>query len=304
MNSDDHQSEASSPPDGTTVVLIVDVVHSTALYERVGNVEARAAVGGCLAQLSDVVAKFQGRVVKSMGDGLLCTFADANEAVRAALDMLKPAAQHELHLRIGVDAGEILEQDGDIFGDVVNTASRIANLSKPDEILVSRKIRSGLPRFIQAMLNGVQPIMVKGKSAPLELYSLLESSQTGTMMAFSVDDKAREASSLVLSYGGATHTVDAGHGQVQMGREPGNDLVITHQYASRHHARVYYKGGKFILVDESANGTYLEPSGQRPIALRREEGLLLGSGRIYLGFDPDRSEAEAVVYRVERGSRA
>jgi hypothetical protein len=284
-------------------VLIVDVVHSTALYERIGNVEARAAVGGCLAKLSGVVAKFHGRVVKSMGDGLLCTFPGATEAVRAALEMLKPAAQHELRLRIGVDAGEVLEQSDDIFGDVVNTASRIANLSKPDEILVSRKVRNGLPRFIQAMLNGVQPIMVKGKSAPLELYSLLESPQPGTMMGFSVADDAREVTSLVLSYGGATHTVDAGHGQVRMGREPGNDLVVTHQYASRHHARVYYKGGKFILVDESANGTYLEPSGQRPIALRREEGLLLGSGRIHLGFDPDKSEAEAVVYRVERGGR-
>jgi class 3 adenylate cyclase len=303
MNPSDNPTPApSSPSDKHTVVLIVDIVHSTALYESLGNLKARAAVGGCLAELSELVTAAEGRVIKSMGDGLLCTFPSAEQAVNAALGMYKPAASRDLAIRVGVDGGEFLEEGGDIFGDVVNTTSRIANLTKPDEVLISRLIRDDLPRFTQSLLGSVQPVMVKGKSAPLELYSFLEGTETGTMIAFAPVTPARELVSLVLSYGGATCTVDSKRAEVQLGREPGNDLVVANQYVSRHHSRIYYRGGKFVLVDQSANGTYLEPTGEAKIVLRREEGLLHGSGRIYLGFDPAEDQAEPVLYQLVRGS--
>jgi predicted component of type VI protein secretion system len=74
---------------------------------------------------------------------------------------------------------------------------------------------------------------------------------------------------------------------------------VAHKLVSRRHASVHYRGGKFVLVDESANGTFLVPEGHRTIVLRREEALLHGSGRIYLGADPDADPTEAVEFRVE-----
>jgi hypothetical protein len=53
-----------------------------------------------------------------------------------------------------------------------------------------------------------------------------------------------------------------------------------------------------MLADQSANGTYLVPGNDRTLVLRREETLLHGSGRIYLGADPDASSTEPVLYRL------
>jgi class 3 adenylate cyclase len=301
MNSPDGSTPAPSSPVAKEVcVLIVDIVRSTALYEQLGNVRARETVGACLTDLSDVVARFGGRVVKSMGDGLLCAFVSPEHAVQAGLVMRDRVTEHGLAIRIGVQQGEVLEvADGDIFGDAVNTASRIADVAKPSEILITGDVRAALPALVRLQVHEVQPVMVKGKREPLELYSILFGNDTGTIVAFTRMPPASRAAALRLAYGGTSCVVGPNRAEVSIGRERICDVVVAHKLVSRRHASVHYRGGKFVLVDESANGTFLVPEGHRTIVLRREEALLHGSGRIYLGADPDADPTEAVEFRVE-----
>jgi class 3 adenylate cyclase len=278
-------------------VLFVDVVHSTALYEKVGNQRARQTVGGYLGEVATVVASQGGRVVKSMGDGLLCAFPEPDKAVGSALVMRERAPGFTLGIRVGIDSGEVLDDAGDIFGDAVNTAARIAGVAKPNEILISKTVHDALPEFMRNQVRPVQPVIVKGKREPLTLYSILEGAATGTVAAVAPMGMGLHQTSMIVSYGEGSCVVDGDHSEIRLGREPDNDLVVQHRFASRHHARISYRGGKFRLADESANGTFLVFPGNPIIVLRREEALLLGSGEICLGEEPSDESGDPVRFR-------
>src|SRR5262245_39432736 len=100
---------AASPKSKRRAVLFVDVVRSTELYVRLGDEAARVRVVSCLAELQLVAERHGGRLVKSLGDGLLCSFDSEQLAVDAAFELLATAPRHRLRLRIGVHAGEVLE---------------------------------------------------------------------------------------------------------------------------------------------------------------------------------------------------
>ena len=81
----------------------------------------------------------------------------------------------------------------------------------------------------------------------------------------------------------------AADGAVSFGRDKGCQVVLTDRKASRVHARIERRRDKFFLIDQSTNGTFVTFTGEGEIALRREEVMLRGSGRITFG----RSEAES-----------
>jgi adenylate cyclase len=286
------------PQTTNLAVLIADIVHSTALYEQVGNVAARQAVGGCLGMLSDVTKSHDGRVIKTMGDGILCTFPTAERAVNSALSMCDGAPTHGLEIRVGVHYGEVVEEDDDIFGDAVNTAARVSDLAKPGEILITRDLRETLPDFLVDLVQGVQPVLVKGKRDPIELFAILKDGMTGTVVAHRPAGWASAVTVLELKYGDRTIQVDRDRNVISIGREQSNDLVVASEWTSRHHARVQFRSSKFLFADQSANGTYLVPQDLGKLFVHREETLLLGSGRIYLGADPDTQQIEPILFRL------
>jgi class 3 adenylate cyclase len=282
-----------------TVLLIVDIVRSTALYEEVGNLRAREVVGACLAELTTIVEKVGGTVVKSMGDGLLCTFATGDQGVNAAIMMQEYSAAHELSLRAGVHAGAVIEENDDIFGDAVNTASRIADVAKAREILISGEILTTLPPYIRSLTHPVQPIHVKGKRGPIDLFSLVKGVDTGTLVVAPSQLAPQPPSIMTLTFGSECCSVGGDRLEITIGRDPSNDLIVRGQFTSRQHARVYARAGKFFLVDESANGTLLVPAGDREIRLNREQAILPASGRIYLGPRHDEAAGEPVEFHLE-----
>lgn len=280
------------------VVLFADIVGSTALYERVGNLDAKRKVIACLESLSAIAEQYGGRVVKSMGDGILCSFDEAEGSVDSALEMCDDAPRHELSIRVGAHCGEVVEDAGDIFGDAVNTASRIASVAKPSEILVSRELRERMPPGMKSLVRSVQPVSVKGKSEPLELFAILRGSTTHTMAVVNPILQAAGSATLEVAYGDTTLELGGERLEISLGREAQNDIVIENMYASRAHARIYSRMGKFVLLDQSANGTFLVPEGQSRLHLHREEAILHGAGSVYFGADPSSKETEPVRFRV------
>ena len=156
-------------------ILFADIVSSTALYESLGNIEAKKQVGERMRELYATVEDHRGHVVKSLGDGILCAFASREDAVRAAVNMCGDEGGSSLNIHVGVHCGEVVEDGGDIFGDAVNTVARIAALAKPSEILISKEMKESLPPFMNDIVRRVPPVSVKGKREPLELFAILRS---------------------------------------------------------------------------------------------------------------------------------
>ncbi len=130
-------------------LLFTDLKGSTALYDRIGDLNAFALVQQHFDRLHDVTVRNDGAIIKTIGDAVMAAFPDAAHAVRAALEMRKEigstnkgASQRELILKIGVHSGAaiaVTQNDRlDYFGQTVNIAARVQGLAEADEIFVSK----------------------------------------------------------------------------------------------------------------------------------------------------------------------
>lgn len=272
---------------GSAAILFADVEGSTALYERLGDAQALARIGPCLARMKAIAVGGQGRVVKSIGDGLMCSFPRAADALRAAVDMQIAQTDRDdgLVLRLGFHGGEVIMRDGDVFGDTVNVSARIAELAKGEQILTTGPTVTMLPEYLKHGLRRVGHFDVRGKEQPLDSFEVIwRWSEDLTVMevdgASQIDTPPAQ---LILNYRGREIELSAADREYTIGREPGCDLVIPQSRASRLHGRIEFRGGVFVLLDLSANGTYVHFNGDREFVLRRSFVPLRGSGRIGLG---------------------
>jgi len=101
---------------------------------------------------SPIISKYEGEIIKKVGDELFCEFSSAKQAVDSALaiqDAIQPyndsrPKDFKLHVRIGIHVGDIVLRDGDVFGDGVNVASRIQSFANPGGICVSNAVRDAI----------------------------------------------------------------------------------------------------------------------------------------------------------------
>jgi len=284
-------------------ILFADVVGSTELYEELGNEAARAAINKCLATLGETVKAFRGRIVKSLGDGILCSFESPEEAVWAAVRICQKVDAENAEVKIGVHYGEVIEEENDVFGDAVNVASRIASIAKPSEVLISREVSEYLPAIMHPIVQRVPPVAVKGKKAPLELFAILRvdtKADSGAGFDLSktitIEASSRLRGNLELSYKGKKFTIEHG-GALTIGRDPATDIVVATEHVSRLHAKIFHRQGKYVLLDQSSNGTYLSVHLSN-VHLLREEAILHGSGLIYPGADPAKQHSEPILYMI------
>ena len=104
---------------------------------------------------------------------------------------------------------------------------------------------------------------------------------------------------LELTYQGQTIRLDENRPSATLGRQKHNDLVVDDKRVSRSHARIDYNRGKFILVDQSSNGTMVRIQGEKSVLLKRDEIQLLGRGVIGLGRQVKPESPKAVHFAVK-----
>ncbi len=122
-------------------VIFTDIVGSTARAEAIGDQAWRDLLGAHDKTVRQQLARFQGREVKSLGDGFLATFDGPGRAIHCALSIRDTVGELGLDVRIGVHTGEVEMVDDDIRGIAVHIASRIANLDSSNDVLVSRTVK-------------------------------------------------------------------------------------------------------------------------------------------------------------------
>ena len=293
-------------PEERTVVFS-DIAGSTRIIEMVGDVQGHEVVASVLECLAEVAGRHGGVVVKTIGDEIMCAFRDPADALAAAVEMQRALRDRQpLHgvqakVRIGMHGGPVLIDNGDLHGDVVNTAARVVALAKGDQILTTEEtLRSIADPGVDQRDLGEHPL--KGKDAPVRLKEVLwEGDLTGVttvLPSFAATGPATldlEVEGETLTFAGS-RTVP-----ITIGRGEGSTVAIQDAAASRSHASVSARHGRFYLADHSTNGTYVLPAGEREIFVHRDEVLLRGSGEIRLGRSTDEGGGPALRYGVRRG---
>ncbi len=286
-------------------ILFADVAGSTRLYEKLGDAEAKHTVERCLKRVRMAVEAFDGRVVKTIGDAVMADFVSVDACVQAACQMqqrvtdLPPVAGQHLAIRVGFHHGPVLEENGDVFGDAVNVAARMVEIAAPGKIIASGSTIDQLPLLARQAMREIEPLPVKGKSAPVRICEVLWHDEGELTLMASVPSAATKPHMvrLVLLLNGTEVALPADWESLILGRDKSAQVLIADPMASRQHARIERRGDKIVLADQSTNGTWLCFDGESERQLRREEVALSRGGQISFGH-PARSGGDVVHFEV------
>ena len=291
-------------------ILFADVSGSTTLYEKLGDRAALMAVESVVDLLKSTVDACRGRVVKTIGDEVMAAFPDADSAFRAASDMqtrvtaLPALGETRLAIRIGFHAGAMLEENGDYFGDAVNTAARMAGFAKGGQIITTGATVQALSPLLRESTREVAALSVKGKQAEVEVCEVLWQSGDEVTLLASKRAQASTEAVLRLAHGIRELLMDANLATVQIGRDATHPIPIADKMASRLHGRIERRGDKFYYVDLSTNGTYLTIEGDVETVLRRDQAMLRGRGTLSFGHSATDPGAELVTFVCEYRPKA
>jgi adenylate cyclase len=136
---DDGAVEAEAT--GFQTLLITDLDSSTALTQRLGDEGAQLLLERHDATVREALRQHGGREVKHTGDGIMATFGSPVAALEAGLQVRRELAEQEIGVHVGLNSGEPVARDGDLFGTAVQLAFRIADQAQPGQVLVSNVVR-------------------------------------------------------------------------------------------------------------------------------------------------------------------
>lgn len=284
---------AAGHPPTLATVLFADICGSTRLFEEYGDWQARQIESRILETLKARTVEFDGSVIKTIGDEIMCRFADAARAFAAACEMHRAIKddlsllEFDIAVKIGLQHGPVLVEADDLFGDAVNVAARMVSLAKADQIITTRETARRLPEDLQQMTRSLGRSRVRGKLDELEIVEVIwqEPGSVTQVVSLEQHDELRRQlfARLLLEYQGKSHQVLPGAQPFTIGRGERNDLVVDQDLVSRTHADIEFRQGKFILVDGSTNGTYLLLDNGARFFVQREEFTLHDQGVICLG---------------------
>ena len=292
----------------TLAILFADIAKSTHLYEVLGDTIAKNLIGSCLTLMTKITAEHQGTLIKTIGDEIMCTFPSAQDAIEAGKAMHQALEQMTVegkpdfeppNIYVGIQFGPVIREEGDIFGDAVNVAARMVALAKQRQIITTEQAIKSLPPGHQFSVQCIDKTTVKGKSGEFKIYEVIWEEHDVTVMLDDSFDAQAFKCSLELKCGDQILEVDDSRPITTLGRQPHNDLVVASNRVSRSHARIEYRRGKFVFIDQSSNGSYVAVQGKESIHVRRDEAPLLGTGIIGLGQDVSPDAPEAIHYRIK-----
>lgn len=277
----------------TLTILFADVSGSTKLFETRGDVVARGIIASVLRALLEVAQRHGGRLVKTLGDEIMCTFPSGLHALLASTDMQRVVkstpefVRENVGIRIGLHHGEALLEDGDVYGDAVNTAARMAALAKRDQIVATASTAANVNSTSGVRVRSLGTARVAGKLLPIEIVDVMwqedVSHVTTVQRVVNFDAKAVPRMRLLLRYRARLIEIDEMSEPFTLGRENGHGLTVEADWVSRDHAVIEWKRGHFVLTDRSTNGTWVRIGDDEELRLHRDAIHLRRTGTISLG---------------------
>lgn len=288
-------------------IVFADVVGSTQLYEKFGDTRASETVALCLDIMKDATYQFNGTVIKTIGDEVMSTFETVDEAMGASVMMQSrittETKKHDdipVSIRIGCHFGPVVQEQNDIFGAAVHTANRMTSQAKARQIVVSGFTVEQMSPELRNQARQIDVATVRGRIDEVALFELVWQPDEATNMLPTIEweSSARKASKLLLNFRDKTVEVSDQHKAINMGRADDNDLVVKGNLISRIHAKIEMRRGKFMLVDQSTNGTFLQNLTGNEKFVRRDSTELGTEGTIGLGRAEPSGSALAIYYKT------
>ena len=172
------QAQAAASSSRIMTVMFTDMVGSTDLTQAQGDKAAQTLVRRHNTIVRNALAQYQGKEIKHTGDGIMCSFSSAASGVEAAIAIQQGIAksnaqnpQQELHIRIGINAGEPIEEEEDLFGTTVQLAARVCAKCGTDGILCSNVVKE-LASGRGLNFESIGPQDLKGFKEQVVLYNV------------------------------------------------------------------------------------------------------------------------------------
>jgi len=243
-------------------IVFADVVGSTQLYDKFGDTKASETVAACLEIMKDATFQFNGTVIKTIGDEVMSTFVTVDEAMGASVMMqtrISAVGKKEDGIPVSI-------RIGCHYGPVVQEQNDIFGAA----VHTANRMTS--------------------QAKPEEATSMLPTIEW--------ENKGRRASKLLLNFKDSTIEVSDQRKSINLGRADDNDLVIKGNLISRIHAKIEMRRGKFVLVDQSTNGTFLQDLQGQSVLVRRDSTELGEEGTIGLGRTEEPGSSLAIYYKT------
>jgi adenylate cyclase len=267
-------------------VLFTDIKGSTAYFEKFGDSAGLLMVFQCNNLLGKCVERHGGRVIKTIGDAVMASFEDHAEAVAASVEMQeaitadnspKPAA-HRVTVRIGINYGLGFVKSNDVFGDVVNVASRVEGAASPEQILISDT------------LHQAGKFSLKGKAEVSDLFEVVwrEQADGGLVSSHSMVVAAVVAPQIkyklvqLRNDGRAVREFDVCQKAV-IGRTQGEVTFPNDEFMQPAHARLLVESGQLFLEPMAEADSFFSLVG----TYRLQHGDVVSFGAQVLEFHVD-----------------
>ena len=135
--------------------MFTDIYESTAVFQSSGDFGGRFMIEKHNDILFPVINAHNGKIIKTIGDAIMASFGNPEDAVKASIQMQQKLYEFnqgkplkdQIHIRIGMHQGKGIVEEDDIYGDVVNTAARIEPLAEPDQIVISKTVYDKVSLF-------------------------------------------------------------------------------------------------------------------------------------------------------------
>ena len=299
-----------------TTVVFTDLFESTRVFEALGNVKATRAVTQITTWITKIVELHNGRVVKTLGDGVLALFDNNQAAISAVValqrshqkNMLQVPPGSRLPIRIGVASGDVEIVDSDCYGDAVNVAARLSDLSGPQQIWVNGAALNGVHEEESVHFRLLGPIQIRGRAEPCTVFQVEWQEDVASDFltrhaeldpSFETDRKDILGGEVELSFFDTRKLFRSFELPIHIGRVLQAEFCVADPRVSRTHARVDWRNGSVILVDLSSFGCWVRFSGGgADLLLRRDECVLHGRGDIALGSSFADPSAPVVSFSV------
>ena len=287
-------------------IVFADVVGSTQLYDKFGDTKASETVALCLDVMKDATYQFNGTVIKTIGDEVMSTFETVDDAMGAAV-MMQTRVTSETRdsgipvtIRIGCHYGPVVQEQNDIFGAAVHTANRMTSQAKAKQIVISGFTVEQMSPELKKQTRQIDVATVRGRLDEVALYELVWQPEEATSMLPTLEweNRDRRASRLLINFRDSTIELSDKRKSINLGRADDNDLVIKGNLISRIHAKIEMRRGKFVLIDQSTNGTFIQSVRGQEAFVRRDSMELGGEGTIGLGRAEEPGTSLAVHYKV------
>ncbi|MGH8720952.1 MAG: adenylate/guanylate cyclase domain-containing protein, partial [Burkholderiales bacterium] len=227
-------------------IAFADLADSTRLFRELGDAAARDLTQAFYTRVAAALPPHGGRLVKTLGDGVMCAFPDADHAALAlsALHVdfaTHPAPEQPLRIHSGISVGSVIVEGADMFGTIVNVAAYLAAIARTNQILATQAVVDRMSAPVRACARAAYAARLKGDDRDSLVHEILWQTDRAAITNVNpagVGILPADEGALQFLFGGGMRRLNAFQPRLALGRDAGNDIVVADDFASRAHAVV------------------------------------------------------------------